>query len=318
MIDNYLYTIGKLISPKIREDVLKEIRSNIYDFLEEQFGSKNYTDEEMELAIRSLGHPKYVAAAYNSGPRCLIGPNYIDTYWLILKIAVIGSAIGVSVGYILSGGSSSAIQFILQLFTQSWNAALSAVGMVTLIFAAIHYYNPEYDEEVDEEWSLNVLEEVPDKNQAISRPELIIGSFFIVLGLFWLNQSAPVLSVGNNVGVIVPTFNLEVLARILPVINITLIVSLCSNIYLLIKGKWEVGTRLLEILINLAIISIVWWLFLTPDLIDLSDVVVQSSQISDNFLDILKMSARITLAVITAINAYEIIQHLRYLLKNRK
>lgn len=318
MIDNYLYTIGKLISPKIREDVLKEIRSNIYDFLEEEYGVKSYTDEEMEVAIRSLGHPKHVAEAYNNGPRCLIGPAYIDTYWLILKIAVIASAIGVSVGYIMSGGSSSAIQFIIQLFAQSWNAALSAVGMVTIIFAAIHYYNPEYSDDVDEAWSLDILEEVPERNQAISRPELIIGSFFIVLGLFWLNQPTPVVGIGNNVSVIVPTFNSEVLSRILPFINVTLIASLCSNIYLLIKGKWEIGTRLLEILINLAIVLIVWWMFLTPDLVNLTDVIAQSKEITDNFLDILRMSGRITLAVITAINVYEIIQHLKYLIKNRK
>lgn len=317
MIDNYLYTIGKLLSPKMREDVLKEIRSNIYDFLEEQFGSKTYSDEEMELAIRSLGHPKRVAEAYNNGPRCLIGPAYIDTYWLVLKIAIIGSTIGVSVSYIMSG-APSVVQFAIQLITQTWQAALSAVGMVTIIFAAIHHYSPEYDDVIDEQWSLDVLEVVPEKNQTISRSELIAGSFFIVLGLYWLNQSMPIIGVGDGVNVIIPTFNQALFRGILPFINITLIVSLISNIYLLIKGKWETGTRLIEILIDLAIITLIWWLFLTPDLIDLSEVIVLSNQTSSNLLNVLAMSARISLAVITVVNAYEIIQHVKYLLKNRK
>lgn len=53
MIKNYLYTIGKYLSPSQREEVLREIEANLYDYLEENFGKKEYTSGEIESALRA-------------------------------------------------------------------------------------------------------------------------------------------------------------------------------------------------------------------------------------------------------------------------
>lgn len=86
MIDSYLYTIGKSLPPKGRAEILEEIKSNLYDYLEENYGQKAYSLEEETAAIKALGHPKAVAQAYNKASDYLIGPGYIDLYWLVLKL----------------------------------------------------------------------------------------------------------------------------------------------------------------------------------------------------------------------------------------
>ena len=92
MISNYLYTIGKYLPPGQRDDLLKEIEANLYDYLEENHGEIDYTKEQIESDIRSMGHPMKVAEAYTGKPRSLICSQYIDTYWLIIKFVIIGSA----------------------------------------------------------------------------------------------------------------------------------------------------------------------------------------------------------------------------------
>jgi len=69
MISNYLYTIGKYLTPDEKTEVLKDIEVNLYDYLEDNFGKKEYTDEEIETAIRTMGHPRKVAEAYMHEPR---------------------------------------------------------------------------------------------------------------------------------------------------------------------------------------------------------------------------------------------------------
>ena len=189
MINKYIYTIGKYLSSKQREDVLQEIEASLYDFLEENFGKKAYTDAEIETAIRAMGHPKKVAEAYRNTPRSVIGPAFIDTYWLIAKIAVMGSIIGVTVGNVVDVQAyENGIDMIVNLLASIWNTGLSAFGMVTLIFALIQHFNPEEAPEIEENWKLSILESAPEKAEKVNILEVVIESFFLCVGLVFLNQ----------------------------------------------------------------------------------------------------------------------------------
>ncbi|MCC5910463.1 MAG: hypothetical protein JJT76_08510 [Clostridiaceae bacterium] len=119
MITNYLYTIGKYLSPHQRDEVLKEI----------------------EEAIKSMGNPRKVAEAQMNSPRYLVGVAYIDTYWLVVKIAVIGASIGIAVSNLMAMTEAKDIlQLFLKLFAQICKSGLATFGFVTLIFMAINYY----------------------------------------------------------------------------------------------------------------------------------------------------------------------------------
>lgn len=317
MIDKYLYTIGKNLSPTNREEVLKEVKANLYDYLEENYGVKEYSDEEIEMSIRAMGHPKEVAQAYNEGPRHLIGPAYIDTYFLIIKIAVFGVAIGISISSFISGDMNPA-KFFARLFAQLWNSSLTIIGMVTIIFGALSYYEPNYKEKIEENWDLSTLQSPPEETNHISRTEMIVSSFLIILGLYWFNSSLNLTHMGESIQIIIPGFNPTVINPMIPWINIFLITSLALNIYLLVKGRWESKTRILDIFLNLGMLIILWMLLLNPNMVDYS--ILAEYYGSERVQDIVKVSrlgGRITAFVFTLVFGYEIFTHLR-LIKGSK
>lgn len=317
MIDKYLYTIGKNLSPTNREEVLKEVKANLYDYLEENYGVKEYSDEEIEMSIRAMGHPKEVAQAYNEGPRHLIGPAYIDTYFLIIKIAVFGVAIGISISSFISGDMNPA-KFFARLFAQLWNSSLTIIGMVTIIFGALSYYEPNYKEKIEENWDLSTLQSPPEETNHISRTEMIVSSFLIILGLYWFNSSLNLTHMGESIQIIIPGFNPSVINPMIPWINIFLVMSLALTIYLLVKGKWERKTRILDIFLNLGMLIILWMLLLNPNMVDYS--ILAEYYGSERVQDIVKVSrlgGRITAFVFTLVFGYEIFTHLR-LIKGSK
>lgn len=313
MIDKYLYTIGKNLSPTNREEVLKEVKANLYDYLEENYGVKEYSDEEIESAIRTMGHPKEVAQAYNEGPRHLIGPAYIDTYFLIIKIAVFGVAIGISISSFISGDMNPA-NFFARLFAQLWNSSLTIIGMVTIIFGALSYYEPNYKEKIEENWDLDTLQSPPEFNEHISKTEMIISSFFVILGLYWFNNNLAITHFGDSVQVIIPGFNPAVINPVIPLINILLITALGLNIYLLVKGKWEKKTRILDILVNLGLMVVLWIILLNPNMVDYGTISeFYGSERTRQIIEASRLGGRITAFVFTIIFGYEIFNHIRIL-----
>lgn len=318
MINDYLYTIGKYISPAQRVDVLKEIESNLYDFLEQNFGQKEYSESEIETAIRSMGHPKKVAEAYMESPRCLIGPAYIDTYWLVLKIALIGVAIGLTIANMLNiPASKDGIQLFIKTITSIWEASLSVVGSITLIFALIQHFSPGEQETITEDWSLKSIEKAPEKHQKVSIIELIIESIFICLFLVVLNQATPVLAISFPENKVIPILDMVLFKPFLIWINITLISNLILNFYLLIKREWQTVTRIIAIAIDVITVGIFTKLIMTPGIWNfpsLDNILKDESVALGNSLD---LSFNITLAVVAIIVAIDIFGHLRVLMKTK-
>ncbi len=315
MIKNYLYTIGKYLTPSQRDEVLKEIEANLYDYLEENFGKKEYTDGEIESALRAMGHPKTVAQAYQTNPRSLIGPGYIDAYWLVVKIALIGSAIGITVGNIidLSPDSSGAWLFI-KLAGEIFSSGVGALGMVTLIFALIEHYSPQENITISETWKISDLEKAPEPNQKVSLFDLIIETFFICFGLVVMNSAAPIFAFNLEDRQVLPIVNMDLFAPFIVMITLVLASSLLLNIYLMIIRKWQTSTRIITILLDLIGIGIVTKIALTPEIWDLTalrSILGDAAKVDTWFT----MSINIGLAVMIVISAFDIFGHIKVMLK---
>lgn len=318
MINDYLYTIGKYISPAQRDEVLREIESNLYDFLEQNFGQKEYSESEIETAIRSMGHPKKVAEAYMESPRSLIGPAYIDTYFLVIKIALIGIVIGLTIANMLTiSNTKDGLQFFIKVIASIWYASLSAIGSITVIFALIQHYSPGEQKTITGEWSLKSIEKAPETHQRVSILELIIESIFICLFLVVLNQATPTLAIAFPENKVIPILDMELFKPFLIWINITMITNLILNLYLLIKRKWQSFTRVIAIVLDIISVGIFTKLIMTPGLWDfraLDNILNDDGAALETVLD---LSLNITLAVVVIIVAVDIFGHLRALMKTR-
>ena len=146
MIRNYLYTVGKYLPASQRDDILKDLEANIYELLEETHGDREYSPKEIEDVLYKMGNPKRVAESYLERPRYLIGPQYIDLYLLVVKVALLGISIGLLVvsiiKFIVDG---DLLQSLLSLVGGIWNAGLVMVGIVTIIFSLVEHYGKEED-----------------------------------------------------------------------------------------------------------------------------------------------------------------------------
>lgn len=315
MIANYLYTIGRHLPPRVRDDVLKDIEVNLYDYLEENFGKKEYTDEELEKAIRSMGHPHMVAEAYLDQPRGLIGPVYIDAYWLVVKIAVFGIAVGLTIANIINlSGFTNGIQLYLQILAQIWQASLTAVGIITLIFAAVQHYTPEETIKNNEAWSLKILENAVEPQQKIKLFEIILGTFFLCLSLVVINQGSSLVSTNGKTFVF---FNKAALEPYLLWFNLFILVSLAVNIYLLIQRKWQPATRILTVLLNLAGIAVFTIFAFDPNVWNLAPL---ASYVGSDLAVIergIQISIYIGLAAVVIVSAIDIIGHVKVLARRR-
>lgn len=315
MIANYLYTIGKNLSPQTRDEVLKDIEVNLYDYLEENFGKKEYSDAETEAAIRSMGHPRKVAEAYMNQPRTLIGPALLDSYLLVSKISVIGIAIGLTVANVINlAAFSSGIQLFLQLIGQIVQTSLMGFGIITLVFAALQHFSAEEITEKDEDWSLKILEKAVEPQQKVKLFDLIVEAFFLYLGLVFINQIPSFVTSRDNIFLI---FNKAGLEPYFLWFNLILGISLVVNIYLLIVRKWQPVTRILTILLDLTGIVLFTICVFDPNVWSLQSLLSYFGTDTSGIEQGIRISINISLAVIVIITAFDIFGQVKALVSRK-
>lgn len=314
MIKDYLYTVGKYLPPSQRAEVLKDVEANIYDYLEENYGSREYSEYEIEVALLFLGNPKKVAEGYLDRPRCLIGPPYLDIYYLVVKLAVFGVAIGIGVSLIITFNNFGQLsEFILKLLAGIWQAGVSAIGTVTIIFAALSRFAPERESFKDEKWSTKDLEKAPDESEKVKLTDLVFESAFAIIFLVIFNFDP--LSGLKSTEIDVVWLNDAVFSKYLIWVNLVLVGTLLLNLYLLIKRKWQVITRLISIMLDLAGIWIFGILAFTPDIWDFSDVTNITPEAVEGISTGLGIGLRIGFGAVVVITAFEIYKHIKFMVK---
>jgi hypothetical protein len=313
MIKDYLYAVGKYLSPSQREEILKDIEVNLYDYLEQNYGSREYSDDEVENAILYLGNPKKVAEGYFDKPRCLIGPPYLDTYLLVVKLAVAGVSIGMAVSLLISFSSLDQLPvFMLKLLGSIWHAGVSVIGTVTIIFAALYHYSPENKEFDEENWDVKKLEKAPVKDEKVKLSDVLFESIFTIFILILLNQN-----LFQNFGTEgnIPGLNDEVIAPYLIWFNLIMAATLLMNLYLLIKRRWQNVTRVLTILLDFAGIWLFGILAFTPNMWDFSNIQGVTPESLEGINTGLQLGLKIGFGAIAIVIAFETFNHIKIMVK---
>lgn len=315
MIKDYLYAIGKYLSPSQREDVLKEIQANLFDYLEENYGDKEeYSDEEIEAAILKMGNPKEVAQAYSDRPRALIAPPLLDIYYLLLKIVIPAVSLGLIIANVISIKDNSEVGMtVLKIIGDIWSASLTVIGMMTIIFALLQRYLPDKDLEIKENWTVKNLEKAPDLKEKVSTVESIFGIAFAVLGLLFFNGSG-FLIVSDSVNII-PVLNTSVFRNYLPLINISLILSLILHIFLLIKRKWQFITRIVSIILDIFGVVVFGIIAFNPNVFDFTKIPGISYSESLRITEGVQIGMKVGLSVVAIFVAIDIFKHLKLITK---
>ena len=286
LLKDYVYTITHYLPQKQKAEVSTDIEATLYELLLEQFGEKEYSDQEIETVIRTFGHPRLVAERYLNQKPSLIAPELLETYWFVVKIALIGSNIGVFIARMLTQG----LDFI-SILGGMINLSLSVFGMVTLIFILVNQKLDAYEQKNDQTWSLNDLKTWTSDKHRVSHFEIAFESIFLVFMAQALIVDKPLSVVLEN--------------HVLFLLGMYVGLSLVLNIYLLIKAYWTPRLRIVSISLNL-----LFAYFLTQFLIVLPVLFKPIMHIRG-----VDLSIRITSVIIFIAIAYDVYDHFKHLIK---
>ena len=286
LLKDYVYTITHYLPQKQKAEVSTDIEATLYELLLEQFGEKEYSDQEIEIVIRAFGQPRLVAERYLNQKPSLIAPELLETYWFVVKIALIGSNIGVFIARMLTQG----LDFI-SILGGMINLSLSVFGMVTLIFILVNQKLDAYEQKNDQTWSLNDLKTWTSDKHRVSHFEIAFESIFLVFMAQALIVDKPLSVVLEN--------------HVLFLLGMYVGLSLVLNIYLLIKAYWTPRLRIVSISLNL-----LFAYFFTQFLIVLPVLFKPIMHLRG-----VDLSIRITSVIIFIAIAYDVYDHFKHLIK---
>ncbi len=190
-IEKYIYAVTKRCPVGQRDEIKKELESNIYDMLGDNDAP---SDKEIDDVLHKIGNPIYVAAKYQTEEKYVVHPVFYEDYILILKITligfgVLGMLVGIIQGFTTPLNNAEPFEFIGFIFGQMLENVtsflLSGFAFVTLAFWS--YNVPSIKEKIDHwlaNWKVSDLMEVPSeekKEKLVGRITIFFEMFFTML-----------------------------------------------------------------------------------------------------------------------------------------
>jgi len=314
LIESYVTEVGKYLPRKNRLDIETELRSTLEDMFEDrrqQAGDK--TDEILtEELLQEYGAPRKVAASYQTHSY-LIGPSLFPTFTLVLKIVLAAVTLGLTIATLVSLINSDLtspeiFKALGELVLSLVGALVAAFGNLTLIFAILERVLPTSEFEDVEEWKATELTKAPDPNQ-VKAGEMITSIVFTVIGLIILNVYPNIIGIWNleNGEWVQSVMLSEAFFRYLPWINLSGVLTIALNIFLIRKGTRQEATRWVHIGLELIGIGIVVALLRGPALLTtINGSVDRAAGLSLTHL--LNNVIPIALVVVIVISAIEIMK----------
>lgn len=272
LIDRYIYAVTKRLPQCQREEAGIDLRQRIEGLLQERKAGAPYSQEDVEAVLNELGEPSRLADEYRGGKRYLIGPDFFDTYLVVLRIVVAISVFGVAIGKsieLVSQPLPSVALAIGGIIGAIFSAAMQSFAMITIIFAINERFNIVKREDMDKKrWHPSDLPRIPVKRAVIKRSEPIFGILFSLLfTLLFLyeNKWLGVYHVEKGQVVsIIPVFSAEGIQQAIPWFLGLLALSILKEILKFIVGKWTLSLSLINILLNLISLYIAILIFANP------------------------------------------------------
>ncbi len=276
LINRYVYQVGRRLPERTRADVEQELRSLLLDALEERTGrTGDFTEEEQVAVLEEFGPPEQMADKYRPQARYIIGPKLYDLYRLVVTIiggagllaAVVSTAV-TAVG----PDAPSVLSLLLQAWTTFINVLLSGIGSATLIFAVLERVIPDEEFELgeDKKWNPRDLPAIEPRNE-VKRAGLVVEIAFLALLM------TAFLAFGQRIGGVyydgtwhsTPSFlSAAFFSLYLPLLAVRWGLTILQDIVLLRQGRWQLGTRIADLLLHFLDIYILGRLLGGPSVVN--------------------------------------------------
>jgi len=274
-IERYIYEVTRRLPEKDREEVSRELYSNICDMLPE-----NASEEEIKAVLNGFGPPAALSEQYRQKPRYLISPAMYDYYIRTLKWAiplvgcilfVIGAIIGVTdaiqnetvnAAALLSGVISNGLSIGI-------SAAFQALVWVTIGFVIADRTGAKI-KPFHGEWTVDQLNDVivDDKKRiplSDSITELVMTAVFTVLFILFCMGTLPfIFIIRDGSTTVTRLFSESFLNALIPCLVIGALFGIFECIAKIIKRRHTLLVCVSVILSNLANIALSAYLLTRP------------------------------------------------------
>ncbi|HHU71561.1 MAG TPA: hypothetical protein GXZ21_05945 [Clostridiales bacterium] len=261
LIDRYIYAVTSYLPEEAREDVGKELKSNIEEMLPD-----NPSEDEVYKVLVELGNPWELASEYNTKKRYLIGPSYYDSYIYVLKM-VVGICIAVflsleAISWIIEPQTSGYLysdigNMIGALISAIFEGTLQGAAWVTIIFVILERSGVATGglPFAKKEWTPDELPEAPVNNsRKISRVETGFSMFLTILFTVLIILKPQLIAIylhGDNGSLdITSLLNIERLQLYIPMILILTIIYVAHLIWKFVAGSWNLPLAIFSAIIN--------------------------------------------------------------------
>jgi len=243
-IERYIYDVTRRLPQEMREDVEKELNSNIYDMLPE-----NPSEEDIDQVLHDIGSPRVIANNYKEEKRYVISPLYYDDYIRVLKlvllivgaIAIVFSAIDSIIHVNEPNIFESAAYIIGRIIGDFISTLINVFFIVTVIFWIVDHKNIKLQAK---EWKLKDLPDLPEPRTAkISKTSTMVGlifySIFSTIFIVFLLKYVPISGWYEDEILIAPFFNEAVTSKFIVFFIISAIIGIVNHLIQLYEGQWK-------------------------------------------------------------------------------
>ena len=328
LMDRYVAEVGKYLPRQKRADIQAEIRSTLEDMLEERKRAQGEVNDTMIMELlKEYGAPREVADSY-VGPRYLIGPRVYPTFELVTRIVVIVlfciALAGLGLG--LARSALSGPEFLKTVGSSAaglLSGLITAFGNIVLVFAILERVLPakEFEKEA-EVWDPAELASEPDPDR-LKPGEQIFELFFLVLFLVIFNLYPEIIGFGffhENDWVFISPVLTKAFFNYLPWINILFLLQIGFNVYLLRQGLWNLGTRIVNLLLELGSLALAIAMLRGPDLVALTPAQLAGTPLEEStrlFTTLASWIPTLVLTIVIIVSSIEVAQMIFRLLKSR-
>lgn len=263
-IDRYLQSVKSALPKRQQDDVVRELTDEVLSRVEEKEEAlgRPLTEDEQVALLKQLGHPWLLASRYRKH-RYLIDPSLFAIYWIVLRLLLVFTFVGMSVGAIAAAATGQGLGQALRILIRYPWTALWIFGWVTLVFVVLDVVQAKVD--FFGKWDPRTLPKV-SKSKRPRMSETIACMFFgAIFGVWWLvglkNQfwifgpAAAYLRFGPVFQTVFPLYALMVFADV------------TRHAMTLMRPAWERGRVAFRLFFRLTNLTILYFLVNAPDLL---------------------------------------------------
>jgi hypothetical protein len=330
LIDRYVYQVGRRLPERTRADVEQELRSLLTDALEERTGrTTDFTEEEQVAVLEEFGPPEQMAGKYRPQPHYVIGPKLYNLYLIVIAAmagaGLLASIVTTVVSTLGPEANTSVLGLLLRAWTLFMNIALSGIGSATVVFAVLERLIPDEEFKLDEEekWNPRDLPAVEPRNE-IKRAGLIVEIAFLALLM------TAFLAFGQRIGGAyydgiwhsTPSFlSAAFFSLYLPLLVVRWGLTILLDVVLLRQGRWQLGTRIADLLFHCLDIYILGRLLSGPSVVNseaLQSALVGAPEAVGALTQLLNSGLQIGFLVALIITIFEVLSQVYRLIRDYK